>query len=166
MVTERQQQTLPAHSPTRPEPAKQSAAMDLLARLFSAFPERDSAVPNQAEKLRAYLVAVEGVSLPVLEEAERRILKAEAGCDPRFLPSPPELAAICRSIIAEWRAWEMPQRQPLSLERFEAPPDPKLVQRFGEVVSELAKTVDIENHETKAEWLKRMGDRVKLLEDA
>lgn len=136
--------------------------MDLLARLFAAFPERDSAIPNQAEKLRAYLVATDGVSLPVMQEAERRILKAEAGCDPRFLPSPPELAALCRNIWAEWRAWELPQRSPPSLARFDAPPNPAMIERFDKVVGDLAKTADIESHETKAEWLARMGDRVKF----
>lgn len=137
----------------------------MLGRLLSAFPERDLDEGAQAERLRGYVIACEGLPLSTLIEAERRILRGEVeDINPTFMPTPPELARLCRAIAAEERFRTMPARATAMLERFEAPADPNIVLKFERVGGALAKTVDIESHETKAEWLQRMGPRVKLLE--
>lgn len=138
----------------------------MLGRIFPNFPERDSDEGDKVDRIRGYLIALEGVSLRVLCEAERRILRAEVeGFEPRFMPTPPQLAKLCRTILAEWRWAETPKPVAL-LERFDAPADPAIVTKCGTLIATLATVVDIERHETRAEWLARMGSRVKLLEHA
>lgn len=136
--------------------------MDILSRLLDSFPERDVSDDAKLNRLRAFVIAVEGLPSAVLEEAERRIYRDEAGSERGLMLSPPELARLCRAIVAERRALEM-AKPVASLERFDAPADPNVVVKFEKVTRDLAKVVDIQNHETKAEWLERMGPRVTLL---
>lgn len=112
------------------------------------------------------MVAIEGLPLSALEIAERRIVRGEVPeVDLRFLLTPPELAKLCREIVAEQR-WAGTKPQMLSLERFDAPPDPAVVKKLDKVLGDLTKVVDIERHETKRDWLKRMGSRVTLYDAA
>lgn len=159
-------ETLPAHSQPRPASAKPSETLKVLSRLLDGFPERDVSDDAKLNRLRAYVIAVDGIPVDVISEAERRIYRNEAGLERDMMPTPPALAKLCRQIVAEEKAKALPKAQPLSLAKFEAPPSPAMVEKFERVIGEFTKVADIEGHETRAEWLKRMGDRVKLREDA
>jgi hypothetical protein len=160
-------QSLPERSP--PPPASMSEMTEMLGRLYSNFPERDVDESERIARIRGYCIAIDGVSVAALREAERRILRGEAGFNPTFMPTPPELALLCRSIQAEQRWIETRKPAPsfaVLVAPFDRPPDPAMVEKLTKVTSDLSKAVDIERNETRAEWLRRMGDRVKLLEEA
>jgi hypothetical protein len=142
---------------------------EMLGRLYSNFPERDVDESERIARIRGYCIALEGVPAAALGEAERRILRGEADFNPTFMPTPPELAKLCRAIAAEqlWIATRKPAPSfAVQIAPFEQPPDPKLVEKINGVIGDLAKAVDIERHETRGDWMQRMGDRVKLLEQA
>ena len=130
---------------------------------MSSFPERESDDGSKLDRLRSYIVALEGFSADVLEDAERMILKAKApDIDPRFMPTPPQLAKLCTDIRAsKLRRPVTPQE--MRLERFDTPPDPKLAEKFKRVQRAFAKEADRIAHETRGQWMDRMGDRIKRL---
>lgn len=167
MGRELQPHRSPETSRQRPASAKASTTAEVLSRLLSPFPERDGDDEGKLDRFRAYMIAVEDFPGEVLVEAERRILKGEAGeIDPRFAPTPPQLARLCRALVAERRA-SAPRPDPVaSLEKFAAPPDPNVVVKLERFQDALARQADRDRHETRWEWLERMGDRVKRVDDA
>lgn len=89
--------------------ARPTVILEILGRLLSSFPERDGTDTGMDSRLRGFLVAVEGVSLPVLLEAERRLLRGTvADIDPRFMPTPPQLARLCDYIRGEFYRRDRP----------------------------------------------------------
>lgn len=137
--------------------------MEILSRLIANFPERDTDEATKVERIRGYVIAVDGVPVDVLREASMRVLRGWVkDMDPRFMPTPPQLARLCAEILDDWNATACPAA-PLALDRFDAPPDPKVVAKLASVQTALAKEVDSVRHENRAQWLRRMGDRVKLL---
>lgn len=161
---ERPLPTLPAAS--QPNFATIDETAEILGRLLANFPERDATEDSKRDRLRGYLVAIEGVTLPALLAAEKRIYRGEvAGLNPTWMPTPPELAILVRAIEAEERAAIVKREPPPSLERFDAAPDPNVVVKFERVQKELTNLADMQSGETRKEWLERMGERVKLLQE-
>lgn len=110
----------------------------ILSRLLSSFPERDSDDDSKIDRIRCYLIALEGYSLDELEEVERQILKAKVlGFDLRFMPTPPQMAKLCNDI----RAFRYREAHPPTLpqEQVYEPPNPRMIERFERLSKELGK---------------------------
>lgn len=66
--------------------------------LFSALPSSNAGEAIEL-RMRAYLLALEGTPAAVLRDAITKILRGDAGLEnPRFMPTPPELTSVCKSI--------------------------------------------------------------------
>lgn len=149
----------PDNSPQNTNAAKPNEAARMISRLLSSFPERDSDEGDIDARLRAFLIAIEGYSERTLLEAEKRILKGQTDCDPRFMPTPPQLAKLCGAVSAEMRVTpSMPKTE--LLDKFMAPPDPNVVLKFERVKKELSRSMTRFHTETRAEWIERMGDKI------
>ena len=65
---------------------------DALRALFAAWPSDKGAGTGLTE---AYILAIEGYSLPAIEGAVRRLIRGEVDdVDPRFLPSPAQVGNL------------------------------------------------------------------------
>lgn len=87
----------------RLKPATPEQALDRLQVLFAALPT-SQAGEDAGLKLEAYVLALSGFSVEAISEATVSILKGTAGFDPRFAPTPPQLAQLCRGHEAARRA--------------------------------------------------------------
>jgi hypothetical protein len=136
-----QRQNLPEPTPTNSDSKRmQSETIVLLSRLLSAFPERNADEATGVDRLRGYTVAVERFPVVVLREAAHRLLRGEIDTiDPRFMPTPPQLARLCNAILAE--NYPM-QPHPMRLEKFDAPANPEMVKRLAALVQSLAAEAD------------------------
>ncbi len=86
------------NSPTTPETAAR-----ILGRLFACFPEADLSEETKTERLHGYMTAIEIFEPSVLAEAVTDILQGRALIDgarvnPRFMPTPPEVALLCQEV--------------------------------------------------------------------
>lgn len=89
------------NSPTTPETAAR-----IIGRLFACFPEADLSEETKTERLHGYMTAIEVFEPIVLAEAVTAILQGRALIDgerinPRFMPTPPQLALLCNAIRHE-----------------------------------------------------------------
>lgn len=97
------------------ESATSEEALRIVGRILSLFPERDEQDATvKASRLRGYVVAVDGFSVDVLLDAERRILRGTvADVDPRFMPTPPQLSRLCDHIRGEHYRSRAPKVEPV-----------------------------------------------------
>jgi hypothetical protein len=81
---------------TQLRPASRNQIGDRLKILFAALSFQDKGVSDEL-KVQAYLYALDGVPLSVLDGVVRDVLQGRVdGIDPVFAPSPPQLARLCR----------------------------------------------------------------------
>ena len=101
--------TQTSRSLTLPQPSELAAAEaaltpatdrqigDALAIMFAAFPASGTADEATGElRIRAYALALEGVTADGLRKAVKNILQGNSDHDGRFVPTPPELAKMAR----------------------------------------------------------------------
>lgn len=75
---------------------------EALQVLFAALPSSNAGEATEL-RMRAYLLALDGIPAVALRDAVTRILKGTAGLDnPKFVPTPPELAKLCRACSAQY----------------------------------------------------------------
>ena len=82
---------------TRNEIAKQ------VSFLTASLPAQTASGPKAVLKAEAYICALSEFCLKAIESAVALILKGKTDFDPRFCPTPPQVAQLCRSIEDEWR---------------------------------------------------------------
>lgn len=98
-------------------PASQEAIADRIGILFAALPAQDKG-DDGALRARAYLFALDGVSLSALDGVTRDVLKgAIPSLNPTFAPTPPELSRLCRDRDAGLRAERLKREEDLERER-------------------------------------------------
>lgn len=74
----------------------------LLAVLFCSLPSQDKGEFGDDVRLQAYNIALEGVSRHVLEAVVHETIRGRiVEFDPRFVPTPPQLARVCRERRAD-----------------------------------------------------------------
>lgn len=152
---------------------KAAQASRILARLFACFPESDTTAEAQADRFRGYLIAIETFDVATLEAVAVKIMRGRSTIDgervnPKFMPTPPQLALLCDEqrresfVTAKPRLiYERPLEQITDEER------ERRRQRVAAISDGYAKTCDRMAHETRRDWVHRMRDegRVKMLED-
>lgn len=88
---------LPALEPSL-TPATSVELADRLQVLFATFPTSESGDPGM--RVRAYLMALSDFGADAVTQAITAVIKGNTDLNPRFLPTPPELAQLCRGIEA------------------------------------------------------------------
>jgi hypothetical protein len=78
----------------RLRPATSEEIAEKLAILFSAFPSQASGDPEL--RAEAYIYALSDVCRKALDDAVKALLKGEIERNHAFMPTPPELARICK----------------------------------------------------------------------
>lgn len=71
----------------------------VLARLLAAFPAPAAGETSTDLRIAAYLEAVETIPAWAVDAARGAIVRGETECDPRFAPTPPQLARIAREAM-------------------------------------------------------------------
>lgn len=141
----------------REKPANVSETTAILSRLLSSFPERESDDGSKLDRLRSYVIALEGYSLPVLEECERRILKAKApDLDPRFMPTPPQLARLCGDIRAS-RLCPLPSPRRAEPDIVRSPRVTIGLQKLSAILAAAPRSSDAHFDERRREIGERLG---------
>lgn len=78
----------------RLRPASSDEIADRLQVVLAQFPAQASG--DSDLRMQGYLFALAGVGVDALETAIRAILRGETDCDPRFMPTAPQMARVCR----------------------------------------------------------------------
>lgn len=71
----------------------------VLAKLFAAFPALASGETSTDLRIAAYMEAVESIPAWAVAQARDAVIRGETVCDPRFAPTPPQLARLARDAM-------------------------------------------------------------------
>lgn len=71
-----------------------------LAKLLTAFPARGQDEISTELRMEAYFEALTGIPAWAVSEARTDVIRGVAGLDPRFAPTPPQLADLARAKLA------------------------------------------------------------------
>ena len=74
-----------------------------ISRLVAAFPAQGQSAAPAELRMEAYFEALDGIPAWTIGAARVAALRGEAGCDPRFAPTPPQLALIARERLQRIR---------------------------------------------------------------
>ena len=117
------------------------AVLAELLRLFAAFPAGDQSEASTRLRMESYVEALRGIPAWAVSEARRAALRGEAGCDLRFAPTPPQLAALAKARLQNVRdELTMLRRiERAAVEAFEPAPEEhaRVSGGFGELLTEL-----------------------------
>lgn len=76
----------------------------ILAKLLAAFPAQSQSEAPAAQRVDAYFEALGGVPAWAVDEARKYIITGMAAeCTGSFAPTPPQLATVCRRMMAHDR---------------------------------------------------------------
>lgn len=74
----------------------------VLAKLLAAFPAQAQSEAPAAQRVDAYFEALHGIPAWAVDEARKCIITGMAAeCAGSFAPTPPQLAAVCRRMLAQ-----------------------------------------------------------------
>jgi hypothetical protein len=81
---------------------RQAVAVEL-AKLLAAFPAQEQSDMPANLRMEAYFEALHGVPAWAIGEARARVLRGETALDMRFAPTPPQLAAVAKTLLEPHR---------------------------------------------------------------
>lgn len=133
---------------------KAAQASRILARLFACFPEGDTSAEAQADRFRGYLIAIETFDVATLEVVAVKIMRGRATIDgervnPKFMPTPPQLALLCEEHRHEVFVAAKPRL--VSNNRAEIELTPEIIARRKAKLEALQRTLDETIAATKME---------------
>lgn len=122
--------------------------VDGLQVLFAALPSANAGEAIEL-RMRAYLLALSGTPAVALRDAVKKILQGTAGLEnPKFVPTPPELAKVCRDCSASYsRELEHLRRvaeTSFSRPAFTEAPSPETQRRIAVGFQKLSASIDTE----------------------
>lgn len=87
-----------------PQPGERPAMAVILAKLLAAFPAQSQSDAPAAQRIEAYFEALSDVSMIILDTARKEIITGKAPeCSGTWAPTPPQVATVCRRLVADER---------------------------------------------------------------
>jgi len=87
-----------------PQPGERKMVAVVLAKLLAAFPAQSQSDAPAAQRIEAYFEALADVPMLVIDEARKQIITGKAPeCSGTWAPTPPQVATVCRRLMADER---------------------------------------------------------------